>query len=902
MTSNIKDYSTTQSSNTSLNGISVAEGMLPSNLNNAIRALMKNTRDWFNDAQWVEYGDGSGSFTAAYASGTSFTIAGADVTAFYHTGRRVKIIQTSPGTLFGTISSSSFSTNTTVNVTLDSGSIANEAINNVYIAALSQTNNSIPEDVIDSANLKSNAVTTAKITNDAVNNDKIANNAVQASQINASAVTEAKLNTNAVTTTKIADNAITTAKITDANVTEAKLASNSVTTAKIADDAVTIAKIADAAIIVNSEQSGHTPDDNTFYTTSAANTRFLNKDTSELINSGQSWTSNDDFIATTAAIDARVIDLVDDVGGFVPIANETSFPNANPDVNNGIGTIVSISALASTQTANSSGVITISNGTVGGSTVTINNCGANASFAAGFGLLVESTTTLHTYNFHRLVPKATEVTTVASKATEIGRLGTADAVSDMNTLGTAQTVSDMNTLAAISGLDTLASNSANVTTVANNVTGVNSFAERYRVASSAPTTSLDVGDLYFDTTANELKVYKSSGWAAAGSTVNGTSARFKYTASAGQTTFTGADDNGNTLAYDASFIDCYLNGVKLINGTEVTVTSGTSVVLAAGATQNDILDLVAFGTFNVASIAASNITSGTLNDARLPTTMAGKTLTSANVTTVYNGLVASGDGGSNDGQIQLNCSQNSHGVKIKAPPHSAGQSYTLTLPQSITNNYFLKTDGSGNLSFAEVPQPTVPTVADVSQTIPPATATTITITGTNFVAIPQVDFVKTDGSVTTANTVSFSSATSLSVNVTLALGNYYVRIENPDGNSGRSTNNIITASTAPSFSTAAGSLGTIAGNFSGTVATIAGSSDTTIAFSEVTSVLTNASQANCTLNSTTGVITTSDFGGSSTTPTTYNFTIRITDQEGQTADRAFSLTSSFGATGGGQFN
>ena len=65
-------------------------------------------------------------------------------------------------------------------------------------------------------------------------------------------------------------------------------------------------------------------------------------------------------------------------------------------------------------------------------------------------------------------------------------------------------------------------------------------------------------------------------------------------------------------------------------------------------------------------------------DARLPSTMAGKTLTSANVTTVYNGLVASGDGGSNDGQIQLNCSQNSHGVKIKAPPHSAGQSYTLT--------------------------------------------------------------------------------------------------------------------------------------------------------------------------------------------------------------------------------
>ena len=734
MTTNIKDYSTTQSSNTSLNSISVGEGMLPSNLNNAIRALMKNTRDWFNDAQWIEYGDGSGAYTAAYASATSFTINGSDVTSIYHAGRRIKLTASTPGTIFGTISSSSFSSNTTVNVTWDSGSLSNEAITNVYIGALSKTNNSIPTDILGAANLQSNSVTTIKIADDAVTNAKIADNAVQASQINANAVTEAKINASAVTTTKIADTAITTAKITDANVTAAKLASDSVTTAKIADDAVTIAKIADAAIVTSSEQASHTPDNNTFYTTSASDTRFLNKDTSELINSGNTWSASDDFIATTAAIDARVIDLVDDVGGFFPIANETSFPNTNPDVNDGAGTIVSIKEIASTRTP-SGGTVTISSGTVGGSTVTINGCGSTV-LTAGFGVLVETTTTLNTYTFHRLSPKAT-VSTVASVSTEIGRLGTADAVSDMNTLGTTQNVSDMNTLAAISGLDTLASNSANVTTVANNLSSVNNFAEVYRIVSSAPTDSLNVGDLYFDTTANELKVYKSSGWAAAGSTVNGTSARFKYTASGGQTTFTGSDDNGNTLAYDAGFIDVYLNGVKLVNGTDVTVTSGTSVVLASGATAGDILDLVGFGTFNVAAIAASSITSGTMADARLPTTMAGKTLTGATVTTVYNGLTVNGDGSSNDGQIQLNCSQNSHGVKIKAPPHSAGQSYTLTLPSSITNDYFLKTDGSGNLSFAEVPQPTTPTVADVSQTIAPATATTINITGTNFQAYQE---------------------------------------------------------------------------------------------------------------------------------------------------------------------
>ena len=983
----IKDYSTTQASNTSLNGISVAEGMLPSNLNNAIRALMKNTREWFNDAQWVEYGDGDGAYTAAYASATSFTINGVDVSAIYHAGRRIKIID-SANTLFGTIASSSFSSNTTINVTFDSGTLTSGSISNVYIGILSKTSNSIPTGIVTTITLADGSVTTVKIADDAVTNAKIADNAVQASQVNANAVTEAKINANAVTTTKIADNAITTAKITDANVTTAKIADNgittakinadavngskiaddsidsehyvdgsidtahiadsqittakiadtNVTTAKIADDAVTIGKIADAAIVTSSEQASHTPDNNTFYTTSASDTRFLNKDTSELINSGQSWSNSDDFIATTAAINARVIDLVDDVGGFFPIANETSFPNTNPDVNDGAGTIVSIQAISSTRTP-SGGTVSISSGTVGGSTVTITGCGSTV-LTAGFGVLVETTTTLNTYTFHRLTPKATEVSTVAAISSNITTVANNDSnitavagnSTNINTVASNNTnvtnvggsIANVNTVASnstnintvasnntnvtnvggsISNVNTVAGSISNVNTTAANITGVNSFGERYRVASSAPSSSLDVGDLYFDTTANELKVYKSSGWAAAGSTVNGTSARFKYTASANQTTFTGSDDNGNTLAYDAGFIDVYLNGVKLVNGTDVTVTSGTSVVLATGATQADIIDIVGFGTFNVASIAASNITSGTLNDARLPTTMAGKTLTTANVTTVYNGLVASGDGGSNDGQIQLNCSQNSHGVKIKAPPHSAGQSYTLTLPSSITNDYFLKTNGSGVLSFAEVPQPTVPTVANVSQTIAPATATTISITGTNFVSIPSVEFVNgSTGAITNSNTVSFTNATTLSVNVTLASGNYYVRIENPDGNAGRSTNNIITASTAPTFSTAAGSLGTIAGNFSGTVATVAGSSDSSITFSEVTSVLTNASQANCTLNSSTGVITTSDFGGSSTTPTTYNFTLRITDAEAQTVDRAFSLTSSFGATGGGQFN
>ena len=952
----IKDYSTTQASNTSLNSINTAEGMLPSDLNNAIRALMKNTRDWYNDSQWVIYGDGDGAYTPAYVSGTQFTITstGNDLTSHYHANRRIKATGTNTGTKIGTITSSSYSTNvTTVNVTWDSGALGNDTDLEIYLSALTATSNSIPLGVIGSGNFADGSVTTAKLADDAVTNAKVADNAVQASQVNANAVTEAKINANAVTTTKIADNAITTAKITDANVTTAKIADNgittakinadavngskiaddsidsehyvdgsidtahiadanittakiadsNVTTAKIADDAVTISKIADAAIVVASEQAAHTPNDNTFYTTSASDTRFLNKDTSELINSGQSWSASDNYIATTAAIDARVIDLVDDVGGFVPIANETSFPNTNPDVNDGVGTIVSVEALASSHTANGSGVVSISNGTVGGSTVTLNGCGNGATLAAGYGMLVESTTTQHTYNFHRLVPKATEVTTVAANATAIANVNSNS--SNINTVAGNNT--NINTVAGISSnvttvagissnvttvagnstninsvasnntnvtnvggsianVNTVAGSIANVNTTAANITGVNSFGERYRVSSSAPGTSLDVGDLYFDTTANELKVYKASGWAAAGSTVNGTSARFRYTASANQTTFTGSDDTGSTLAYDAGFIDCYLNGVKLVNGVDVTVTSGTSVVLASGATASDLLDIVAYGTFNVAAINAANITSGNLNIARI----ADSSITNAKLA----GSIAEGKlaGSISNGKLA------NSSITINGSAVSLG----------------------GSVTVGE----TKPTVTSCTPNTITNSATNVVIAGTNFVSIPQVEALNVSTGIWyPANSITFTSATSITANFTLTVdAQYKIRIENPDGNSVISGSNILTVSDAPTWSTAAGSLGTIAGNFSGTVATVAATSDSSITYSETTNVLTNAGQANCSLNGSTGVITTSDFGGSSTSPTTYNFTIRATDGEAQTTDRSFSLTSSFGATGGGQFN
>ena len=125
-----------------------------------------------------------------------------------------------------------------------------------------------------------------------------------------------------------------------------------------------------------------------------------------------------------------------------------------------------------------------------------------------------------------------------------------------------------------------------------------SFDDRYLGAkSSAPATDNDgdaliAGALYFNTTTDIMYVYGGSGWQAAGSSVNGTSNRNTYTATAGQTVF--------AATYDPGYVDAYLNGVKLINGTDFTATSGTSIVLSSGAAVGDTVDIVGFGTFVVA--------------------------------------------------------------------------------------------------------------------------------------------------------------------------------------------------------------------------------------------------------------------------------------------------------------
>ena len=210
--------------------------------------------------------------------------------------------------------------------------------------------------------------------------------------------------------------------------------------------------------------------DGRYFTETESDARYFRQDSSETISSGDTWSSSDSFVATTGAINARIVDLIDDVGGFTAITSEQHFPNTNPQGSTGQAAILSIQAASTTLTPSGT-TVTISNGNLANN-ANITITGVTATIPTGFGFLVESTSTLHTYTFHRLVPKATEVTTVATNITNIVNAGA-------------------------------------------NVVDINNFADIYQISSSEPTqradgTSLQEGDLWFDSSNDNLEVYTGS--------------------------------------------------------------------------------------------------------------------------------------------------------------------------------------------------------------------------------------------------------------------------------------------------------------------------------------------------------------------------------------------------------
>ena len=215
----------------------------------------------------------------------------------------------------------------------------------------------------------------------------------------------------------------------------------------------------------------------------------------------------------------------------------------------------------------------------------------------------------------------------------------------------------------------------------------------------------------------------------------------------------------------------------------------------------------------------------------------------------------------------------------------------------------------GSINITTITRPTYN--SGQSFTIPPTTNTSITIAGTNFQSVPIVEAINNStGAITRAVTVSYSSSSSIDAVFNLAAGSYFIRIENNDGGAVRSTNADLTASTSPTWTTSAGSIGTFAAGSTISGLNVQASSDSNVTITETTSVLTSnsntpATTMNLTLSGTPASSATYTISGTAPSPTsdqTYNFTLRATDAEGQTADRAFSITITVGANNSGQFN
>ena len=185
---------------------------------------------------------------------------------------------------------------------------------------------------------------------------------------------------------------------------------------------------------------------------------------------------------------------------------------------------------------------------------------------------------------------------------------------------------------------------------------------------------------------------------------------------------------------------------------------------------------------------------------------------------------------------------------------------------------------------------TRPTFSSITPSTIENTQTSCVIAGGNFVSVPLVTAINNStGAQVVADEVSFQSAAQITAKFTLPVdGTYKLYIENPDGNAVQ-TNAVLTVSDAPAWVTAAGSLGSFGGGSSfGTI--------TLTATNSVSMAKTSGSfPGGMTLNSGSGSSTLTGTESGATSDTTYSFTVRATDAEGQTADRAFTITITLGA-------
>ena len=334
-----------------------------------------------------------------------------------------------------------------VDGSIDGVHIANDQIDSQHYAAGSIDLEHMSANSVDSDQYVDGSIDSAHIANDQIDSQHYAAGSIDLEHMSANSVDSDQYVDGSIDRVHLAADIVDGTKIADDAIGAEHIQANAVGTSEIADaELVTLAGMPSATASILA--------DSTALTSTTAELNLLD---GKSIVTSVSGSSTDVQLPTAKAVNDQIVATLQDVGGFYPIDDELKFPNTNPDPNDDAGTIVSI-ADAGGIVVNGSGVSTTGR-TLGGATVTINGIDSSlhsTTIAAGKGMLVQTTSTLNTYTYHRLV------------VDEAGVASAQALVSDFN--------------------------------------------DRYQVASSAPSnhpdgSALADGDLWFDTAANVMKVY-----------------------------------------------------------------------------------------------------------------------------------------------------------------------------------------------------------------------------------------------------------------------------------------------------------------------------------------------------------------------------------------------------------
>jgi len=531
---------------------------------------------------------------------------------------------------------------------ITSAKILDGTIATADIADSAITSAKIADGTIVAGDIASNAVTTAKILDANVTTAKIADLNVTTDKIADSAITSAKIADGTIATADIADGAITTAKIADGTIVAGDLADGAVTSAKILNDTIVNADINSAAGIAYSKLSlGGTITsadlvDGTIVNTdinASAGIALSKLAVDPLARANHTGTQTASTISDfdTQVRTSRLDQMAAPTSG-VSLNSQKITNLANPVDNgdavslgylvgqkgiaNGIAELdgsglvpthhLPALAITTTQVVNSQSAML-------GLTAQTGDVAVRTDVNKSFILTATPASTLA--NWQELLTPTDAVLSVDGSTGAItlsgsyvnrttGQLlGNLDAnTHKVTNLGAPTSNNDAATKVYV---DTVAgSATAAAASAAAAAASYDNFDDRYLGAkSSAPSVDNDgnaliTGAIYWNSTTNQMFAWTGSAWGSISSTAD--IYRFRFTASGGETSESGPDDNGLTLAYIPGKEQVYLNGVLLARTSDYTATNGSSITSLAALAAGDILEVITFTAFELAdSIARS---------------------------------------------------------------------------------------------------------------------------------------------------------------------------------------------------------------------------------------------------------------------------------------------------------